>query len=128
MVRLQIINHENEIKIYETNYKQINSQNEWENAQKTFTQESRDLNNSLLTNYGCYVYDIPFQKLAYDGKMVSDTYRVWQHFCESYCDVEGLDYSYYPSVRENYSKLSGFKAKSRYFYDRVYGKIISRSP
>ncbi len=45
-------------------------------------------------------------------------------FCESYCDVEDLDYSYYPSARENYNKLVGFKAKSRYFYDRVYDKII----
>lgn len=124
MVRLQIINHENEIKNYEANYKQVNSQNEWENAQKIFTQESRDLNNSLLTNYGCYVYDIPFQKLTYDGKMVSATYRVWQHFCVSYCDVEDLDYLYYPSARENYNKLAGFRAKLRYFYDRVYDKII----
>lgn len=56
--------------------------------------------------------------------MVSATYRVWQYFCESYCDVEGLDYSYYPSARENYNKLAGFKATSRYFYDRVYDKII----
>ena len=124
MVRLQIINHENEIKNYEANYKQVNSQNEWENAQKIFTQESRDLNNSLLTNYGCYVYDIPFQKLTYDGKMASATYRVWQHFCVSYCDVEDLDYLYYPSARENYNKLAGFRAKLRYFYDRVYDKII----
>ena len=86
MARLQIIDHENDIKIYEDNYKQVESQNEWENAQKAFTQESRNLNN-LLTNYGCYVYDIPFKKLTYDGKMVPATYRVWQHFCESYCDV-----------------------------------------
>ena len=101
IVRLQIIKNKNKIKNYEANYKQVNSQNEWENAQKIFTQESRDLNNSLLTNYGCYVYDIPFQKLTYDGKMVSATYRVWQHFCVSYCDVEDLDYLYYASVREN---------------------------
>lgn len=123
MARLQIIDHENDIKAYEDNYRQVKTQNEWESAQKAFTQESRDLNN-LLANYGCYVYDIPFKKLTYDGKMVPATYRVWQHFCESYCDVEDLDYSYYPSVRENYSKLAEFKAKTRYFYDRVYDKII----
>lgn len=123
MARLQIIDHENDIKVYEDNYRQVKSQNEWESAQKAFTQESRNLNN-LLTNYGCYVYDIPFKKLTYDGKMVPATYRVWQHFCESYCDVQYLDYSYYPSVRENYSKLAEFKAKTRYFYDRVYDRII----
>lgn len=123
MARLQIIDHENDIKVYEDNYRQVKSQNEWESAQKAFTQESRNLNN-LLTNYGCYVYDIPFKKLTYDGKMVPATYRVWQHFCESYCDVEDLDYSYYPNVRKNYRKLAEFKAKTRYFYDKVYDKII----
>lgn len=122
MARLQIIDHENDIKICEDNYRQVERQNEWENAQKAFTQESRNLNN-LLTNFGCYVYDIPFKKLTYDGNMVPATYRVWQHFCESYCDVEDLDYSYYPSVRKNYNKLAEFKAKTRYFYDKVYDKI-----
>ena len=123
MARLQIIDHENDIKICEDNYRQVERQYEWENAQKAFTQESRNLNN-LLTNFGCYVYDIPFKKLTYDGNMVPATYRVWQHFCESYCDVEDLDYSYYPSVRKNYNKLAEFKAKTRYFYDKVYDKII----
>ena len=55
MARLQIIDHENDIKICEDNYRQVERQNEWENAQKAFTQESRNLNN-LLTNFGCYVY------------------------------------------------------------------------
>ena len=45
-------------------------------------------------------------------------------FVNQYCDVQDLDYSYYPSVRENYSKLAEFKAKTRYFYDRVYDRII----
>lgn len=124
MSRFQLISHENDIKTYDANFTKANSYTKWENEQKDFAKECRDLRDSKLSSYGCYVYTIPFDKFTLDGKTTRGTYRVWQMFCESFCDVEGLDYQYYSSVRDNYAKLSGAKSLTRYFYNKVYDKII----
>ena len=70
----------------------------WEDEQNTFTKHCRNLRNELLNTFGCYVYDID---LPFDNVETTIKYKVWQMFPYSFCLEEDLDYTDYPTQREN---------------------------
>lgn len=70
----------------------------WEDEQNTFTKHCRNLRDELLNTFGCYVYDID---LSFDNVETTIKYKVWQMFPYSFCLEEDLDYTDYPTQREN---------------------------
>ena len=95
----------------------------WEKSQSDFTNKCYALSKEFLPNYGRYYYLIPFVKTDSDGNEVKATYKVWQFFCESMCLENDLDYSDYPSTKQNTEWLKDFRSKTRYFNTPVYEKI-----
>lgn len=96
--------------------------NTWIPTQKTFNSFVRNLCDEHAKNCGCYTYEIEFQKPLSSGKTSIDRVSIWQVF--SNCIS--------PYLKELHSALSfsmqdnipEFKARSRYYNDFVYDRII----
>lgn len=94
----------------------------WLPTQKDFNSFVRDLRDEYAENCGCYKYDIEFRKPLSSGKTHSEKIIVWQIFNNSIS----------PYLTEYHSTLSfsmmdnipEFKARTRYFLNRVYDKIV----
>ena len=114
-----ICEDENEIIVLD---KHIKSE-KWEQSQSDFTNKCYTLSKDYLPSYGRYFYNIPFTKFDAEGNNIKGTYKVWQFFCESMCLENDLDYSDYPSTKQNTEWLKDFKAKTRYFNSFVYERI-----
>lgn len=114
-----ICDAENEIRILDQHVKS----ERWEKSQADYTSKCYALSKEFLPNYGRYFYLIPFVKTDSDGNEVKATYKVWQFFCESMCLENDLDYSDYPSTKQNTEWLKDFRSKTRFFNTSVYEKI-----
>ena len=93
----------------------------WEKKQDEFTKVSR---HAKLDNWGCYSYELNFEKPNEDGTIKKGHFLLWQHFEESYCSNMDLDYSYYPSAKKHYEELSGLRDCSLYFNNSVYDNLL----
>lgn len=112
---------EEKYQILEKLHKKVCEFNLWEKKQDEFTKDSR---HATLDDWGCYCYELKFEKPDEDGTTKKGHFLLWQHFEESYCDNMDLDYSYYPSAKKHYEELSGLKDCSLYFNDFVYDKLL----
>lgn len=94
----------------------------WLPTQKDFNSFIRGLRDEYAENHGCYKYDVEFKKPLPSGRTHSEKITVWQIFNNSIS----------PYLTEYHSTLSfsmmdnipEFKARTRYFLDWVYDKIV----
>lgn len=106
----------------ELKYGKVKAQEEWEKAQKEFTQFCRK---NLISGWGCYFYKLDFPILTYDGETRQGEYKIWQFFCESFCCDQSLDYSHFGKIEEHYNDTKRLKTLSVHFYNSVYDKILA---
>lgn len=78
----------------------------------------------ILSDYGCYIYEIPFEILKVNGEKGSGPYKVWNLFNSGYSEVDGVDLSYFPTYKSNKENLPQFYRKQRYFIQRVYDDLL----
>lgn len=113
----RIIDNEQRISSLEQIAKEYSTLSQWEELQQEYTQFSRSIKPE---NFGCYVYDIPFETIDLSGNHKSAPYKVWQHFCESYYpgnDIELIpDYSY---LATNAQKVICYIGKTLHFRESV---------
>ncbi len=122
-----IIANEDKISTLEPQAVKFLSLQDWEKHQEEYTKYSRSIH---LENFGCYVYDIPFETITPEGNPKKGNYRVWQHFCESYfcepvSDSEFIEdvKQYNPQLIENAKKVICFLGKTITYRDSIYDKI-----
>lgn len=117
-----IIKHRKRIEQIQKRHNIASVFNTWIPTQKTFSSLVRNLRDEHAKNCGCYTYEIEFQKPLPSGKTSIDRVSIWQVF--SNCIS--------PYLKELHSTLSfsmqdnipEFKARSKYYNDFVYDRII----
>lgn len=122
----EIVECEHEISIFEEKVPLIKSYEKWINDQKSFAAYCRGIHNEIFSNWGCYYYDlsIPSPSFTETPKMIQ--YRIWQHFCESYCADASLDYSLSKIHQNRYEKdLPNLLNMQSYYKSSVFDKIIA---
>ena len=117
-----IVKHRKRIEQIQKRYNVASAFDKWIPTQKTFNSLVRDLRDEHAKNCGCYTYNIEFQKPLSSGKTSIDKISVWQIFPNSIS----------PYLKEFHSTLAfsmqdnipEFKARSRFYNDFVYDRII----
>ena len=117
-----IIKNEERISKFQVNAERYSSLKEWEKGQKEYAEYCRSINPK---DFGCYVYDIPFDVISADGSAKKGTFRVWQHFCEAFYSETNTEVTkYLPFLETNSKKIITFIAKTSHFYNHVYDKVF----
>lgn len=109
---------ESEIRVLDKHLKD----EKWERSQKDFSNKCLELIKEQMPNYGRYFYEIPFVKTNAKGEEVEGNYEVWQFFKKSMC-LADLDYTLFPHIQEQTTRLPEFKNRSRHFVPEVYEEI-----
>ena len=94
----------------------------WEKKQETFSSDFWQILKDVRSQDGRYTYDVPFNKPTRTGTLVESKFKVWQGFCESFSSF--LKDRQTDSFIERFNKISDFKNRERFFYDRVYDEIF----
>jgi len=105
------------IKEYDQIKKNEKTLTEWKTEQNAFSDHCRNLKDSQLKNFGCYVYNI---NIAYKGANTSKAFALWQHFSYSFCKEDDLDYSNFNHIKRNTDRV---KQRKLIFSDDVIEKI-----
>ena len=99
--------------------------NKWEKEQAEFSQKCRNLFPKKISDFGWYIYNIPFKKKDEDGCEVEGKYSVWQAFAGSYCLEEDLDYIDFEYIAQKTRNIGEFKKKERNYVSAVYEKVAA---
>lgn len=118
----RIFDNEQRISSLELIAKEYTTLSQWEERQSEYTKFCRSINPE---NFGCYVYDIPFETIDLSGNHKPASYRVWQHFCESYYpgnDIELIPHYSYLST--NAKKVICYIGKTLHFRESIFDIIF----
>lgn len=114
----QVIANEYFIIKYEHEERRSQFYNNWINTQEEFSQKCRNLRDKVLPNWGCYIYELKFPV------NINKKFKVWQLFNESFSEESDLDYSLYPSAKNNAKDKPKLLSKKIFYIQSVYDKII----
>lgn len=114
----QVVANENFIIKYEHEERRSQFYNNWINTQEEFSQKCRNLRDKVLPNWGCYIYELKFPV------NINKKFKVWQLFNESFSEESDLDYSLYPSAKNNAKDKPKLLSKKIFYIQSVYDKII----
>lgn len=115
---------ENKLHELELLSKTIKRNNQWIKDQSDFANRCRSLHDKYFENWGCYCYDLVIDTPSYHDNPSRKDYRIWQHFCDSYCSDMSLNYVYNPKQKEEYEKnIPGLKNLKLQYKTRVYDRI-----
>lgn len=120
----EIVEREDEICLFEKSADEASFYEKWIHSQEEYAAECRKLMPKILSDYGCYIYEIPFEILKVNGEKGSGPYKVWNLFNSGYSEVDGVDLSYFPTYKSNKENLPQFYRKQRYFIQRVYDDLL----
>lgn len=120
-----IIEHEKEIRFLEEYHNKASDYNKWEKEQSEFTQKCRDIGHQLMPNFGCYNYNIPFEKYDDNNRPKKGKYLVWQFFANSYCLENDLDYSHFEYIKATTERIPVYKGEKWRYRTRVSEQISS---
>jgi hypothetical protein len=94
----------------------------WEKKQEEFSTTYLKILKDVRSQDGRYPYNVPFNKPNRRGLLEESKFILWQGFCEHFSsfllDRQTNDF------KINFSRISEYGRKSRYFYDRVYDDIF----
>ena len=107
------------IKEYDQIKKDEKTLTEWKTEQNAFSDHCRNLKDSQLKNFGCYVYNIT---ISYKGAKTSKAFALWQHFAHSFCKEDDLDYSNFNHIKRNTDRV---KQRKLIISDNVIEKICN---
>jgi len=122
-IKEKVISSEDIVAKYEKYHMESSFYTSWEKDHKVFSQSSRNKNNEYFKNWGCYYYDAKQLGVDERGDSKVFTFRIWQHFCESFCRDTSLDYSVRTRMKINYENLNEFINNKRYFKSNIYDSI-----
>lgn len=120
----EIVECEDEIKLFQENAKEASFYNNWEESQIDFASVCRKIKNSTLSEWGCYKYDIPFSKIKSNGDKIDGKFAFWQIFCESFSEDPNVDSSFYPQKKENRKWIPQLLSNTAHYNTNIYDKIL----
>ena len=118
----EVVNSKKHIAELQKLYDESKGYEGWEKKQDDFSSEYWQILKDVRSNDGRYVYDVQFNKPNRLGSYVDSEFKVWQGFCESFSSFlmdRQTDW-----LKSKYRKISGFRTRTRYFYDSVYDQIF----
>ena len=118
----EIISDKRQIAELQKQYDESKGYEGWEKKQADFCSKYWQILKDVRSQDGRYTYDVPFKKTNRKGALLDSKFQIWQGFCESFSSF--LREKQTESYIERYNKLSEFKNRNRYFYDRVYDEIF----
>ena len=123
----EIINlGEEKLAYYEELSDKIQTYKEWELEQDNFSKKTRNVHDKYFNGWGCYYYKIPFEYKTFTKQSNKIHLKVWQHFINSYCIEEDLDYEFNKAQKNIYEvEIPQFKNRTLYFKEHVYDKILT---
>lgn len=105
--------------------KVVRRNRKWIKEQREFANRCRSLHDEALNGWGVYYYDLIIENPSFRTYPNKDNYRVWEHFCDSYCADSSLDYTYTPKQNRKYvEEIPKLKNLECYYKDSVYDKIV----
>ena len=78
-----------------------------------------------MPHWGSFEYHVSIAGKDPNGDQRLFRFNVRQLFCESFCNVDGLDYSFYPRAQENAAKTNDLITCKRHYTSCVYDKVAS---
>ena len=121
----EIVSNEEKIKYYDKVVKESWEYDKWEKEQSEFTKKCRDIGPELMPNFGCYKYNIPFNRHDDNDEPSKGKYLVWQFFAGAYCLEDDLDYTYFDYIKQRTNKISSFKDRKWCYAPFIYEQINS---
>ncbi len=85
------------------NLKKAKEYDTWEKEQREFSLKTVKSANSILSNWGCYSYNVEYERINKFGEKYNGKHIFIQFFCASTCLEEDLDYTHFP-LRERYAQ------------------------
>lgn len=120
----EVIECESEIAIFEQKASIIQFYTNWVKDQEQFASYCRELHDEIVNDWGCYNYGLSISCPSYSNGSKKFNYRIWQHFCESYCSDPTLDYSLTPLQKNNNDDVHQLKNMSIQYKDCIYDEVI----
>lgn len=120
-----IVNAESIIIQYDKLIKNAQAYEAWENQQRDFSQESLELREDVFPKFGCYRYQIEWEKTDRNGNCQDGDFMVWQFFAYSVSLEHDLDYSSVSYIEVATKKLEEFKNRCCCFSTNVYLCILN---
>lgn len=96
----------------------------WSKEQHEFAEKCVEIAKKTMPGFGYYKYTVPVSTITKNGTPSNMNMLIWQHFPDSLCLDDQLDYTNVGYAKNNLDNLQQFKDKERYFYKSVYEKII----
>ena len=97
----------------------------WSKEQHEFAEKCVEIAKKTMSGFGYYKYTAPVSTITKNGTPSSMNMLIWQHFPDSLCLDDQLDYTNVGYAKNNLDNLQQFKDKKRYFNKPVYEKIIA---
>lgn len=104
--------------------KQINYL-DWVQRQNEFSSNIDEIRKEKMPHWGSFVYHVSIPGVDDNGRKGLCRFNIRQIFCESFCRSKNLNYSSYPSAKENASKPQELINKRRHYTSCVYDKVVS---
>ena len=118
----EVVNNKKHIAELQKLYDESKGYEGWEKRQKEFSTDFWQILGDVRSQDGRYRYDVTFNKPTRKGTLIESKFNVWQGFCE--CFSSFLKERQSDWLKSKFDKVSGFKKRTRYFYDRVYDQIF----
>jgi predicted amidophosphoribosyltransferase len=96
----------------------------WSKEQHEFAEKCVEIAKKTMPGFGYYKYTVPVSTITKNGTPSNMNMLIWQHFPDSLCLDDQLDYTNVGYAKNNLDNLQQFKDKERHFYKSVYEKII----
>jgi hypothetical protein len=121
----EIVSNEEKIKYYDKVVKESREYDEWEKEQSEFTKKCREIGPGLMTSFGYYKYNIPFDRHNDNDNPIKGKYLVWQFFADSYCLENDLDYDNFEYIKTTTETIPAYKGKRWRYSPMVFEQISS---
>ena len=97
----------------------------WAKEQFDFAENCVAIAKRTMPGFGYYKYTTKVSTISNNGVPTNMDMLVWQHFPDSLCLDDQLDYTNVQYAKNNLDNLQEFKERKRHFYDTVYSKIVA---
>lgn len=117
-----VVNDKRHIAELQKLYDESKAYEGWEKKQEEFSSKFWQILKDVRSQDGRYTYEVSFNKPTRKGTLIESQFKVWQGFCDCFSSylLEEQD----DKFKAGFDKISGFKSRTRYFYDRVYEQIF----
>lgn len=117
-----IVRDKKRIIAYQRYYEQRKIYIGWEDSQNVFCREYYNICKKARESDGRYFYQIKYNQINEDGKLVESEFKIWQGFVSSFCvyrdDIQPM------FMLNQRTKLTAFQNRRRFYNDIVYDGIF----